>query len=152
MNLSDLYQEIILDHGKKPRNKRPVPGATHHAEGYNALCGDQVEIWVKVENNTITDAGFDGCGCAISTASASLLTEYVAGKPVQEVEDLFHRFQSAVTTPQGELDTEALGLEPFECLLGVRQYPNRVKCATLPWHALRAAVKNPQDSSTVTTE
>ncbi len=137
--LRELYQSVILDHSKKPRNFRAPEDASHHAEGFNPLCGDKVEIFVRLEDDVVADAAFQGSGCAISTASASLMTEAVRGKSRQEVEALFRRFRDVVT---GASDG-APPLGKLEVLAGVRAFPMRVKCATLAWHALAAALDKP---------
>lgn len=149
MDLRELYQEVILDHNKRPRNRGRVEAANHHAEGYNPLCGDMVAITLKTEGDKVTDIAFDGQGCAISTASASMMTEAVKGKTVAEAEELFRAFQKMVTT-QGEepVGEEKLG-EEIMSLAGVREHPVRIKCATLAWHALHAALA---DEEKVTTE
>lgn len=136
MGLSDLYQEIILDHNRSPRNRRGMDGADMEAEGYNPLCGDRVTVRLKVDGGVVADAAFEGSGCAISTASASLMTEAVMGKTVDEVRALFSKFHAAAT---GETEPDG-GLGKLESLLGVRKYPARVKCATLAWHAVIAAI------------
>ncbi len=147
-DLRDLYQEVILDHYKRPRNFGPLEGANRSAEGYNPLCGDQLELFLKVEDGRVADAHFEGSGCAISTASASLMTDAIKGKTVEEVEDLFHRFHSLVTS-EGEPEIDpALG--KLAVLAGVRDYPVRVKCATLAWHTLEAALKD--SGASITTE
>lgn len=143
MSLSDLYQEIILEHGKSPRNQRPVPDATHQALGHNTLCGDKVQIQVSVEDGVIKDVAFSGTGCAISTASASMMTDAVRGKTVAEFEELFARFQEAVKSGETVDD-----LGDLECLLGVCNYPSRIKCATLSWHTLRSALAGGDEVST----
>jgi nitrogen fixation NifU-like protein len=135
--LKDLYQELILDHGKRPRNRRRMEHATTHAEGYNPLCGDKIRLQLKVDNDSITDASFEGSGCAISTASASLMTETLKGKTRHQVEQLFERFHQLVAG-EGAPSTELGKLAVFS---GVREYPMRVKCATLPWHTMRAALQ-----------
>jgi nitrogen fixation protein NifU and related proteins len=135
-DLSDLYQETIVDHSKRPRNKGALSQATHRAEGYNPLCGDRVTIEVKLEDGHITGLGFEGAGCAISTASASLLTEALRGKTPAEAEQVFEKFHNMLT--QDNLPAEDLG--KLAVFSGVRQYPMRVKCATLAWHTLRAAL------------
>jgi nitrogen fixation NifU-like protein len=145
--LDDLYQELILDHGKKPRNFGDLPGATHQAEGYNPFCGDQVHVRLILSEGRIEAIQFEGCGCAISTASGSMMTEAVKGKSVEEAQRLFSRFRQAVTC-QEEADDEALG--QLICLAGVKQYPNRIKCATLAWHALDQALKG--EEAQVSTE
>lgn len=138
-DLRDLYQEMILDHGKRPRNFRELPGATGKAEGYNPLCGDRETVFVRVEGDTLRDLSFQGSGCAISTASASMMTERLKGKTRQEAEALFTRFHDLIT---GESESGAGGpdLEKLTVFSGVREYPVRIKCATLPWHTMRAAM------------
>jgi nitrogen fixation protein NifU and related proteins len=134
--LQDLYQEVILDHNRRPRNFRLIEGG-RRAEGYNPLCGDRFTIYLRTAHDVITDVGFQGSGCAISKASASLMTESVKGKTIAEVEALFDRFQKMITAPP---DTPLDDLGKLTVLAGVRQFPVRVKCASLPWHALRAAM------------
>jgi len=138
-DLRDLYQEMILDHGKRPRNFRELPGATGRAEGYNPLCGDRETVFVRVEGDTLKDLSFQGSGCAISTASASMMTERLKGKTRREAEELFTRFHDLIT---GESESGAGGpdLEKLTVFSGVREYPVRIKCATLPWHTMRAAM------------
>jgi nitrogen fixation NifU-like protein len=136
--LRQLYQEVILDHYKKPRNFGPLAGADRSAEGYNPLCGDQVKVSVRLEGGKVADARFEGAGCAISTASASLMTEAVKGKTVEEAEELFQRFHGLVSGRHVGEDDDDLG--KLEALAGVRDYPVRIKCATLAWHALRSAL------------
>ncbi len=146
--LRDLYQEIILDHNKRPRNFGKPARATHQAHGDNPLCGDKVAVYLTVEDGVVKDVAFDGRGCAISTASASLMTEMVKGKPIAEVHELFRRFHEMVTgrEPDG---ADAEELEKLQVLSGVREYPMRVKCATLSWHTMEAALGG---ASTVSTE
>jgi nitrogen fixation NifU-like protein len=134
--LQDLYQEVILDHNRRPRNFRVIEDGSS-AEGFNPLCGDRVTVYLKVENGTIKDVSFQGSGCAISKASASLMTESVKGKTIEEAAALFDRFQRMITGP-GDNPSESLG--KLTVLAGVRQFPVRVKCATLAWHTLRSAV------------
>ena len=134
--LQDLYQEVILDHNRRPRNFRVIEDGSS-AEGFNPLCGDRVTVYLKVENGTIKDVSFQGSGCAISKASASLMTESVKGKTIEEAAALFDRFQRMITAP-ADNSTESLG--KLTVLAGVRQFPVRVKCATLAWHTLRLAV------------
>jgi nitrogen fixation NifU-like protein len=138
-DLRELYQEVILDHNRRPRNFRVMEGANRHAEGYNPLCGDRLSLYLKVENDVIKDASFEGSGCAISKASASMMTDSVRGKTLGEARDLFERFHRMVTEHAAPLDgSERLGkLAVFE---GVRQHPARVKCASLAWHTLRSAI------------
>jgi nitrogen fixation NifU-like protein len=150
--LRELYQEVILDHGKNPRNFHDIPDATGHAHGKNPLCGDQLVVYLKVDDaNVIQDASFVGKGCAISVASASMMTELVKGKTVDQAHALFDRFHHMCT---GDEDSEASAdvgeddLEKLTVLSGVRAFPVRVKCATLPWHTLNAAIEGKEQSST----
>lgn len=136
--LTDLYQEVVLDHGKRPRNFGPLEGATHRAEGLNPLCGDRITVYAAVEGDVLREARFEGNGCAISKASASVMTGVVKGKTPGEIDALFQRFHRLVTegpVPGGEEDLGKLAV-----FGGVHEYPTRVKCASLPWHALRAAL------------
>ena len=146
--LRDLYQEVILDHNKAPRNFRELDGAARHADGDNPLCGDRLSVFVKLDGNTITDASFVGSGCAISKASASLMTDAVKGKSVPAARRLFERFHEMVTDHSVSADSETLG--KLVVFAGVRDYPARVKCASLAWHTLRAAIDNSHEI--VTTE
>jgi len=148
-DLRELYQEVILDHNKNPRNFRGLEDATHTAEGYNPLCGDKVKIFLRIEDDVVQDVGFLGDGCAISTASASLLTQAIKGKPKAEVEALFGKFHDMLTQDSTQRQTvDGLGkLAVFE---GVCEYPARVKCATLCWHTLQAAMNKADEP--VTTE
>lgn len=141
--LSELYQQVILDHNKRPRNFRKIEPASHTAEGHNPLCGDQLTIYLNLEGDEVKDVAFEGSGCAISKASASMMTQAVKGKRKAEVEKLFQEFHSMVT---GELDEEQEENELGNLMIfgGVREFPVRVKCATLPWHTLHAAL-NRQD-------
>jgi nitrogen fixation NifU-like protein len=138
--LQGLYQEIILEHCKRPRNFGPPEGPASSAEGYNPLCGDKVKVYVQLDGERVRRATFEGVGCAISTASASLLTEAVAGRTVTEARALFRRVHAMLTTepPPGPEAEGELG--KLLALAGVREYPMRVKCATLPWHTLLAAL------------
>lgn len=139
--LEDLYQQVILDHNRAPRNFRKMERAPHHAEGYNPLCGDRVTVYVRLAGDTVTDITFEGSGCAISKASASLMTEVLKGKRRSEVETLFEGFHTLVTgraaAPAGEPD-----LGKLRVFAGVREFPMRVKCATLAWHTMRAALED----------
>ena len=139
----ELYQEVILDHNKKPRNYHKLETATRTAEGYNPLCGDKVMIYLIVEDDRVRDISFQGSGCAISMASASMMTEGVKGKTLDEAQTLFERFHRLVTheLPPGSEPPELGKLVAFG---GVREFPIRVKCATLPWHTLRAAIEGRQ--------
>ena len=143
--LRELYQETILDHNRHPRNRGRVVGS--RAEGYNPLCGDQVEISLHTEGGMIDAIAFDGQGCAISTASASLMTQAVKGKTVEEAEAIFRRFQALVTDTSGaEPDWDGLG--DLAAFAGVRELPVRIKCATLPWHTLHAALNQKAEATT----
>ncbi|MFQ5791500.1 MAG: Fe-S cluster assembly sulfur transfer protein SufU [Acidobacteriota bacterium] len=139
--LRDLYQEVILDHSKRPRNFREVEEANHEAKGYNPLCGDKISVFLRVEGGTIQDVGFQGTGCAISTASASMMTEILKGKTEEEVKILFRSFHQLVTgkSAAGEAPAKLGKLAVFA---GVQEFPVRVKCATLAWHTLQAALQN----------
>ena len=143
--LSDLYQEVILDHNKRPRNFRSIENPSHHADGYNPLCGDRLRLFVQVDGGIVTDIAFVGAGCAISKASASLMTDAVKGGTVEDARGLFERFHSMVTTPPGQ-DVEEMG--KLSCLAGVREFPVRVKCASLAWHTLKAALDRGPAAST----
>jgi nitrogen fixation NifU-like protein len=135
--LEELYQEVILDHNRQPRNFRVLENG-RRAEGYNPLCGDRLTVYLRVENDVIADVAFQGSGCAISQASASLMTESVKGKSVAEASRLFARFQQMITAPpDGPVDH----LGKLDALAGVRQFPVRVKCAGLAWHTLQAAIE-----------
>ena len=147
-DLKSLYQEIILEHYRKPRNFGPLDEADHQASGHNPLCGDRVKVFLNLDNDRkVTDIRFEGAGCAISTASASLMTEAVKGKTVDEAQDLFSRFRDMVT---GDGELEAFDLGKLEALAGVRDLPVRVKCATLAWHTLQAALTD--EAASVSTE
>ncbi len=141
--LRALYQEVILDHGKSPRNLGRLDHATHHAHGHNPLCGDTVTVYLDVADGKVKDVSFEGHGCAISMASTSLMTEILKGRPVEEAHALFRRFHDMLTgseDSQGEeVDPDAL--ERLMVLTGVREFPMRVKCATLAWHTMEAAMK-----------
>jgi nitrogen fixation NifU-like protein len=143
-DLRDLYQEVILDHTKHPRNFGTLPSATHRAQGHNPLCGDQLALFVEVADDRLRDLRFAGRGCAISTASASLLTETLKGKTTSEAHALFERFHAAVTSASDEpVDTAGLG--KLAVFAGVREFPMRVKCASLAWHTLEAALARRAD-------
>jgi nitrogen fixation NifU-like protein len=139
-DLRDLYQEVILDHNRRPRNFGRLAGANCRAEGFNALCGDKLTLYLKLVDGVIEDARFEGTGCAISTASASLMTEALKGKTKEQAEALFGGFHALLTT--GGSADPALSLGKLEVLSGVREFPERVKCATLAWHTLQAALQN----------
>jgi nitrogen fixation protein NifU and related proteins len=146
MSLRDLYQEIIIDHGKQPRNFGALAAANHHQEGYNPLCGDKIIVHVLMNNGMVIDARFEGEGCAISVASASLMTDAVKGKSLSEIQSLFQGFHNFVT--EGKEPEQDIG--KLIAFSGVSQFPMRVKCATLAWHTLNAALTN--QAKPVTTE
>jgi nitrogen fixation NifU-like protein len=139
--LNALYQELILDHNRTPRNYRPMADANRRVEGNNPLCGDRLTIWLRMEGDTIQDAAFQGSGCAISRASASLMTVAVKGKTRSEAETLFQRFHRLVTGSLAPSEAESLG--KLAAFSGVSEFPVRVKCASLSWHALHAALDQP---------
>ncbi len=148
-DLHALYQEMILDHSKRPRNFRALSGPCQRAEGYNPLCGDKVTLYVRLEDDRIADIGFQGSGCAISTASASILTVALKGKTRAEADALFHRFHDLVTGKDaGNGRRPSLG--KLEVFSGVSEFPTRVKCATLAWHTLRSALEG--SSAVISTE
>jgi nitrogen fixation protein NifU and related proteins len=136
-DLSDLYQEVIIDHSRKPRNFRRLADANRTAQGHNPLCGDRITVDLKLQQDQVMDLGFQGMGCAICTASASLMTESVKGKTVEEAEQLFENFHDLITTDK----PAASNLGKLAVFSGVREYPVRAKCATLAWHTLRAALR-----------
>ena len=146
--LSELYQEILLEHNSKPRNYRKVEDASSSAEGYNPLCGDQITLYLKVVDDVVEDVGFQGVGCAISRASASMMTQSIKGKSLCEAGGIFDAFHSMITHPGQEPDYDTLG--DLETLAGVNEYPTRIKCAILAWHTMRSALSGEGDS--VTTE
>lgn len=144
--LSALYQDVILEHNRSPRNFRRMEDADRHAEGRNPLCGDQITVWLKLDGDLITDVSFHGSGCAISKASASLMTGAVKGKTRAEVDHLFDRFRGVVTGQGGDAQGGELG--KLAVFSGISAFPMRVKCATLPWHALKAALERAEQVST----
>jgi nitrogen fixation protein NifU and related proteins len=139
-DLRDLYQEVIFDHNRNPRNFRVMADADRKVEGFNPLCGDRLTLFLKMDGDKITDASFQGSGCAISTASVSLMTEIIKGKTETEADALFKTFHEMTTGKDEQINLEAVG--KLAVLAGVREYPARVKCATLAWHTLDAALKN----------
>ncbi|NOS73531.1 MAG: SUF system NifU family Fe-S cluster assembly protein [Methyloglobulus sp.] len=139
-DLRDLYQEVIFDHNRNPRNFRVMADADRQVEGFNPLCGDRLTLFLKMDGDKITDASFQGSGCAISTASVSLMTEIIKGKTETEADALFKTFHEMTTGKDEHINLEAVG--KLAVLAGVREYPARVKCATLAWHTLDAALKN----------
>lgn len=149
MDVRELYQSTILDHNKQPRNFRVPAAANREARGSNPLCGDQLTVYLELEDGVVKDVGFQGSGCAISKASASLMTEAVKGRRLEELEQLFERFHGLLTSDATQ-PADAAGLGKLAVFSGVREYPVRVKCATLAWHTVRAAARG--DAATVKTE
>ena len=147
-DLRDLYQEIILEHSRQPKNAGVLEDPTAEAEGNNPLCGDRITVYVKLDGDRIEDARFDARGCAISVASASMMTESLKEKTLDEAEEAFRRFNTQMT---GKEAPELAEDDELSALMGVRDFPTRVKCATLPWHTLRAALKGAGDTQ-ITTE
>ena len=145
--LSDLYQEILLEHNSKPHNFKKVEEANQTADGFNPLCGDQITLYLKVVDGQIDDVGFQGTGCAISRASASMMTQSIKGQTLERAEQIFDAFHHMITGPGAELDFDTLG--DLETLSGVNEYPTRIKCAILAWHTMKAALSG---ESEVTTE
>ncbi len=141
-DLRELYQEVILDHNKRPRNFRSIADATRVARGHNPLCGDRLTLYLTLDGSRIADVAFEGSGCAISKASASLMTEALKGRTVDEAERLFTQFHDMVTAP-ADVDVQTSGLGKLAVFAGVREFPARVKCASLAWHTLKAAVDTP---------
>ena len=137
-DLGELYQEILLEHNSKPRNFRRLEQATQSAEGYNPLCGDRIALYLSVEDGVIADVAFQGSGCAISRASASMLTQSIKGQTVAKAREIFQSFHQMLTQPGEELDYEVLG--DLETLSGVVAFPTRIKCAVLAWHTMQAAL------------
>jgi nitrogen fixation NifU-like protein len=138
MDLKDLYRDVIVDHNRNPRNFRAMPDADRHADGFNPLCGDRLTVFVRLDGDRISDVSFDGSGCAISVASASLLTESVKGRSVAEAEALFGKMHDLLT--RDDIKVDVTGLGKLGALSGVREFPARVKCASLCWHTLEAAL------------
>jgi nitrogen fixation NifU-like protein len=147
-DLRELYQQVILDHYKRPRNFQKLEGANRHAEGYNPLCGDEVTVYLNMDGDVIKDISFQGAGCAISQSAASLMTTALKGKTKTEAEELFRKFHEMVTGEGGDADPMELGKLAVFC--GVSEFPVRVKCASLPWHTMRAALK--EQDAPVSTE
>ena len=145
--LNELYQEILLEHNSKPRNFKVLEDANQSAEGYTPLCGDQITLSVKVVDGVIDDVGFQGSGCAISRASASMMTQSIKGQSVEQAELIFDAFHHMMTEPEDEVDLDTLG--DLETLSGVNEYPTRIKCAILAWHTMKAALDG---DAQVTTE
>jgi nitrogen fixation NifU-like protein len=139
-DLRDLYQEVILDHNKQPRNFGHAEGATHEADGHNPLCGDRLHVSLVLDGDQVVDVQFEGSGCAISTASASLMTEAVKGKSIEDVQEMFEGFHELVTGDPSQVAKASAELGKLAVFEGVREFPVRVKCATLSWHTLAAAL------------
>jgi len=146
-DLKDLYQEIILDHNKNPRNYGKLEACTHKAEGYNPMCGDHYSIYLKVRDGIIEEVTFEGAGCAISKSSASMMTANLKGKTVEDAKRIFQEFQDWMTSdkPCVEVSEDICSVEPLQ---GVREYPTRIKCATLIWHTMNNALNGKDKSST----
>lgn len=142
--LNELYQEVILDHNRRPHNFRVIDGATAKQEGFNPLCGDRLTLYLSVDGGVIRDVAFQGSGCAISKASASLMTDALKGKTVAEARELFEQFHAMITSNPG---VPAADLGKLSVLAGVREFPTRVKCASLAWHTMKAAVAHDSDAA-----
>ncbi len=140
MDIKELYQELIIDHGTHPRNCCPLDNASHNAEGFNPLCGDKVHVHMLIENDILKDITFEGIGCAISIASASIMTELLKGKTIEEAMESFNQFTDLLTLNNTSDNKNKSSLGKLEALAGVKTFPSRVKCATLAWHALKSAI------------
>ncbi len=149
-SLRELYQDVILDHHRKPRNRREMPEASAKASGHNPLCGDRVSVFVKMDGDVLQDVSFVGSGCAISQASASMMTDCLKGRTRAEIDHVAAAFQRLVTDEHASMPEGDDLVEKLEAFAGVREFPSRVKCASLAWHALRAALEQP--GGTVSTE
>ncbi len=147
MDLADLYKDVIVDHNRSPRNFRPMPEANRSARGVNPLCGDKLTVFLHLDGDTIADVSFEGSGCAISVASASLMTEALTGRTEAQARQLFEQMHDLLTADAPDVDATALG--KLAALSGVRAFPSRVKCASLCWHAVKAAL---DDTNTASTE
>ena len=148
MDLRELYQEVILDHSKRPRNFRELPGANRSAEGYNPLCGDRATVYLLVEDDVVRDVSFEGAGCSISTASASMMTDALKGRTTAEARALFESFHELVTADPSRSATAGAELGKLAVFAGVHEFPMRVKCASLAWHTLKAALEGGDRAST----
>ncbi len=146
--LRELYQEVILDHSKRPRNFHPLEAASHKAQGWNPLCGDRATVYLRVEDGVVKDVSFEGAGCSISTASASMMTDALRGKTVAEARALFERFHELVTADPGRAAAVAPELGKLAVFQGVHEFPMRVKCASLAWHTMKAALEGGGNVST----
>ena len=138
-DLRELYQEVILDHNKNPKNFRKLENASHTSEGYNPFCGDRINLYLQIEDDHIKDISFEGSGCAISKASSSVMTGELKGKSLAEAKDLFKKFQGIIT---GKTEADFTGLDKLSIFAGVREFPVRVKCAALAWHTMLEAIEN----------
>jgi nitrogen fixation NifU-like protein len=148
MDLRELYQEVILDHSKRPRNFHGMPGANRKAVGHNPLCGDRATVYLQLEGDVVKDASFEGAGCSISTASASMMTDALKGRTVAEVLRLFERFHELVTSDPSKAAEASAELGKLGVFAGVHEFPMRVKCASLAWHTMRAALEGGEKAST----
>jgi nitrogen fixation NifU-like protein len=148
MDLRELYQEVILDHSKRPRNFHAMPGANRKAVGHNPLCGDRATVYLQVEGDVVKDASFEGAGCSISTASASMMTDALKGRTVAEVLRLFERFHELVTSDPSKAAEASAELGKLGVFAGVHEFPMRVKCASLAWHTMKAALEGGEKAST----
>jgi len=147
-DLRELYQEVILDHSKRPRNHHGMPEANRKADGYNPLCGDRATVYLHVEGDVVRDVSFEGSGCSISTASASMMTDALKGRTVAEAMALFERFHELVTADPSRAATASAALGKLAVFAGVHEFPMRVKCASLPWHTMKAALEGGDEAST----
>ena len=147
-DVDDLYQDVVLDHSRRPRNFKPIEDADRSQEGFNPLCGDRITVYMTLDGEVISDVSFEGSGCAISKASASMMTESIKGKSRADAEEIFGSFRAMITRESDAVDREKLG--DLEILEGVSAYPTRIKCATLSWHAMHAALADKE--GTVSTE
>jgi len=148
-DLRDLYQELIIDHSKKPRNFRVIDDPDRFADGFNPLCGDKLRLYLKIKDGKIEDAAFKGAGCAISTASASIMTSMLKGQTIEQAENLFQTFHTLITRPEGLEDpaNAGVGLGKMAVFAGVNEFPARVKCATLAWHTLKNALDQAEEAA-----
>ena len=146
--LRELYQEVILDHSKRPRNLHGMPEANRHAVGHNPLCGDRATVYLRVEGDVVRDVSFEGAGCSISTASASMMTDALKGKTVAEAMRLFELFHELVTSDPSKAAEASAELGKLSVFAGVHEFPMRVKCASLPWHTMKAALEGGDEAST----
>lgn len=147
-DLRELYQEVILDHSKRPRNLRALPEANRKAVGHNPLCGDRATVYLRVEGDVVKEVSFEGAGCSISTASASMMTDALKGRTVAEAEALFERFHELVTADPSRAAAASAELGKLAVFAGVHEFPMRVKCASLPWHTMKAALDGGGKAST----